>query len=884
MRKAAAVFSGKCEEAGIIRDVLDRIEDGCQVFGKELELVYANSSILERFPSPDPRLQKMHITDMYPGIENTDFYNVVQECLASEESRELEGELAFPARDRERFRFWILPVEQGVCVLSRSIDAREKKSLAGLQSLAMDASMDGMAILDSEERYFYANQAHAAVYGYEAPEELLGRSWRVLYEKDELERFETEIIPQLYRDGRWSGEAVGKRKDGTLFPQELSLTALDEGGLICVVRDISLRRGTQEALSESQMRMQSIARSAPVGIGRVVDRVLTHANNQLCDMLGYSRDDLLGKNARILYPGDEEYEFVGQNKYEQIESNWLESVETRFQRSDGTVIDVLLRSTPVDLENPSRGITFTALDISEIKESERVLRESEEKFEKILGVVPDMISIHDPEMNILYSNWNGYASVPEEKRVVGAKCYATYRDFEDICPDCRAKEVLATKSPFQEEVQLEEGTWIDLRVLPVLDEVGNVEIFMEWVRDISLEKEALLDRERLQLELGHARKMESVGRLAGGVAHDYNNMLNVILNRVEMALDQVGDGHELHEDLEEIRSAARRSADLTSQLLAFARRQPVAPEVLDLNTTVTAMLKMLSRLIGEGIELIWKPYEDLKPVRIDPAQVDQVLANLVVNARDAIGGQAGAITIMTGLSALDEDASARLQDCDPGEYVTLEVSDTGSGMDEDTLSRVFEPFFTTKKPGEGTGLGLAMVYGIVKQNGGFIEADSEQGRGTSFTVFLPAVESVDEDISEPVQQSSHRHPQGEGTILIVEDEPAILKLGAAILEQYGYSVLSADAPGDALEVAAEYEGELDLVITDVVMPEMNGRELTQQLRSLYPDIHCLYMSGYPSDVIADQGILLEGIHFLQKPFSIRDLISSVQDSLDHEQE
>ena len=390
---------------------------------------------------------------------------------------------------------------------------------------------------------------------------------------------------------------------------------------------------------------------------------------------------------------------------------------------------------------------------------------------------------------------------------------------------------------------------------------------------------AVEEREKLQARLNQAQKMESIGRLAGGVAHDFNNMLAVILGHVEMAIDQVDPGLPLHADLQEIRKAASRSADLTSQLLAFARKQTAAPKVLDLNEVVTGTLKMLERLIGEDIHLRWQPKADLWPVQVDPSQVDQILANLCINARDAIAG-VGEVIIETGNAAFDEAFCAEHPGFAPGGYVLLAVSDDGCGMGKETLNSLFEPFFTTKEMGKGTGLGLATVYGIVQQNNGFINVSSEPGKGTTFKIYLPRHAAKPERTGKegPAASSARGHE----TILLVEDEPAVLRMTATMLERQGYTVLAAGTPGEAIRLARERAGEIDLLMTDVVMPEMNGRDLARNLLSRYPHLKRLFTSGYTANVIANEGVLNEGMHFIQKPFSGKDLTAKVREVLESE--
>jgi CheY-like chemotaxis protein len=361
------------------------------------------------------------------------------------------------------------------------------------------------------------------------------------------------------------------------------------------------------------------------------------------------------------------------------------------------------------------------------------------------------------------------------------------------------------------------------------------------------------------------------------VAHDFNNMLSVILGYAELAMSKVNPGDSLHADLAEIVTAAERSVKVTRQLLAFARKQTVAPRVLDLNQAVAGMHKMLERIIGEQIQLDWQPGPDLWPVKVDPSQIDQILANLCVNARDAIGGT-GKIAIATGNSVLDAAYCGAHPGLVPGEYVRLAMSDDGSGMDPETLAHIFEPFFTTKGVGEGTGLGLAMVYGAVQQNNGFITAESVLGKGTTFTIYLPR--HVGKSDQPWTEVTPGVFMGGRETLLLVEDEPAVLALTATMLENQGYAVLAAKTPAQAVALAREHAAKIHLLLTDVVMPGMNGRDLWRQLSALRPEMKCVYMSGYPATAISQHGVLEAGAHFIQKPFGQRELAAKVRAALD----
>ncbi len=406
---------------------------------------------------------------------------------------------------------------------------------------------------------------------------------------------------------------------------------------------------------------------------------------------------------------------------------------------------------------------------------------------------------------------------------------------------------------------------------------GKAERMLGINYDITEAKHAEEEKYKLEAQLQQAQKMESVGRLAGGVAHDFNNMLGAILGYAEVAQDEVDPAQPIHGYLEEIRKAAARSADLTRQLLAFARKQTVSPKAIDLNDTITNMFKMLQRLIGEDILLTWQPSPDQCQIKMDPSQIDQILANLCVNARDAIE-DTGRITIETGTCSIDADDCAANIEATPGNYVRLVVSDNGKGMDRDTLTHAFEPFYTTKEMGKGTGLGLATVYGAVKQNNGFINIYSEPGKGTTCSIHLPYY--AGDTIQKMAEGDLQTVPRGQETILLVEDDPAMLDITAIRLEKKGYIVLRADSPGQAIELAREHHGVIHLLMTDVIMPEMNGRDLARSILTIHPGMKRLFMSGYTADVIARHGVLDEGVHFIQKPFSQADMAAMVREVLD----
>ncbi|MBF0498694.1 MAG: PAS domain S-box protein [Candidatus Riflebacteria bacterium] len=414
--------------------------------------------------------------------------------------------------------------------------------------------------------------------------------------------------------------------------------------------------------------------------------------------------------------------------------------------------------------------------------------------------------------------------------------------------------------------------WERVSMSPVRNAAGVITNFVGFIEDIT-------SRKALETHIQQAQKIDSVGRLAGGVAHDFNNFLTVIKGHAELAIARVCD-EPLRVNLEEIIKAAKRSADLTRRLLTFARKQTVQPVILDVNATIANMLQMLERLIGENISLIWKPGQDSWTVKMDPSQIDQILANLLINARDAISGQ-GKVTIETENVEFDETCRNMNPDIIPGKYLMIAVSDTGSGMSKSVLENIFEPFFTTKTIDKGTGLGLATVHGIVQQNHGLLKVYSSPGEGTTFRIYLPAF--ISDSAVVQVVEFVAKSVNGSETILLVDDEEEVLRIDQMILERHGYKVLSAQTSPQALLLAETHAGPIHLLISDVVIPGMNGHDLSEKIRLIRPEIRVLFMSGYTANIIALRGILDQSVNFLSKPYSIKTFVEKVRDVLDRQE-
>ncbi|MBI4859408.1 MAG: PAS domain S-box protein [Candidatus Riflebacteria bacterium] len=601
--------------------------------------------------------------------------------------------------------------------------------------------------------------------------------------------------------------------------------------------------------------------------GRILE-----VNDAYCQMSGYSEAELLTMSIWALEAVESPDDVKAH--IEKLRTQGEGRFETRHRRKDGSLFDVEA-SVRYRAEAGGRCIGFFR-DITDRKRAEEALRSSRKLLQLVLDTIPVRVFWKDRDLRFLGCNRSFCrdAGVNGPEELLGLDDFSMpWREQAQAyrADDLRTIESAEPRLDYEESQTSPEGKRLTLKTskIPLRDGTGQIIGVLGTYEDVTA-------RKTLESQLLQAQKMESVGRLAGGVAHDFNNMLQVIQGYTDLVIAEAGPEDPERELLAEIQKAASRAADLTRRLLAFARRQTVSPKVLDLNDAVGGMLKMLRRLIGEDIDLAWVPGHDLRRVKVDPSQIDQILANLCVNARDAIA-DVGHITIATLNRELDEAYCATHLGAVPGPYVLLSVRDTGHGMDSEILSHIFEPFFTTKGLGEGTGLGLATVYGIVKQNNGFIDVRSAPGEGTTFDIYIPSFEAERGGMLAVREDATP--PRGTETVLLVEDEEAVLKLGKRILEGLGYSVVTAGTPTEALDRARNHTGEIHLLITDVVMPEMNGRDLAEALACLRPGLKRLFMSGYTSVVIAPRGILEEGVCFIQKPFTPDALGMKVREAL-----
>jgi PAS domain S-box-containing protein len=671
-----------------------------------------------------------------------------------------------------------------------------------------------------------------------------------------------------------------KKADDELATVEKAINGMRSN----LLSEIEAVKTAQASLAESEERFRTLAANIPGIVYRCTPTApwrVEFISESILEISGFASHEFISGDmsyGRLIHPDD--IERVDGEVSRRVDAGQFFSIEYRLVDKNGGEHHMFERGMAVYGEKGEPlwldGVIF---DLTENKQTERKLLERELLLHSIIKNTSDAIFYKDREGRYLLANTATLRAVGRSEEEVLGKTDAEL--FPSESSEIIRKNDLSVIESGQSLIAEESlktaygDTFWQANKSPLFDNDGQVLGLVGISRNITELKAAQRRNEDLERRFLQTQKMETVGRLAGGVAHDFNNMLGVILGYSEMALASVKDDPPLREALEEIDKAARRSAALTNQLLAFARQQTVAPRLLDLNQAVPGMLKMLCRVIGEHIVLAWQPGSAAMMVMIDPTQVEQLLVNLCVNARDAIA-DTGHITISTALAASDHPFVGEPQEVPAGDYVLIEVGDDGIGMDKDTLAHLFEPFFTTKEIGQGTGLGLATVYGIVQQNGGGIHVASVPGQGSKFTIYLPRTQG---EVCSETTIVAPRPVGGGECILLVEDEPMLLAMTRTMLERQGYQVLAAGGPVEAARLAEERGMDISLLITDVVMPEVNGRDLAATVLAHCPGIPCLFMSGYTADVIAHHGVLDSGVHFLQKPFSSQELAIKVREAL-----
>jgi len=760
----------------------------------------------------------------------------------------------------------------------RDISEREQSESLLRQSQEKYASMvhsspDAITLRSlPDRRYLEVNEGFTRLTGYSA-EEVMGKTPAELDLWVEQRPHQT-TLQMVETEGQVQGEEFRFRtKTGEIRYGRLSAVRVVINGKPCmlsVTHDITDRKRAEAEASQLALIVES---SEDAIVGKSLDGKIRSWNAGAERIYGYSASEVLGQPVRILIP-PEQHDELPEILEKLKRDERIQHYETIRVRKDGRRINVSTSISPVkDSEGKIIGASAIARDVTQRKSVEAQLQKSEAQFRSLVHDAPYGIYRVTMDGRLLHVNpaltaMLGYDSQEELMRLNMEK--DVYRD-----PQSRRRflKEYGHEQDFrgvEAEWRRKDGKFITVRVTghPVVEKDNSVAYFEIFAEDIT-------ERRSLERQLLQAQKMEAIGRLAGGIAHDFNNLLSVILGHSDILEQQVATNGAMRKSVEATRNAAERAAALTLQLLAFSRKQLIEPTVVDLNTSVTEIQKMLHRVIGEDVELAIRLQPDLGYIKADPGQLGQVLMNLAVNSRDAMPS-GGTLAIETANVELDETYVRQHLGARPGPFVMLAVSDTGIGMGSETLSHIFEPFFTTKDPGKGTGLGLSMVYGIIKQNNGYIMAYSEPGRGTTFKIYFPRSEET-----LPASLTVRKAIQGgTETILLVEDEVALRELTRLLLEDAGYTVLESPGVEDAIAIAKDLHVKIDLLLTDVVMPRIDGRELASQLVTLRPNLKILYMSGYTDDVLVNRGSLTQAAILVQKPFTKNTLLQKIRETLD----
>ena len=871
-RKQAEAILLEAEQQ--FRSIFDCANDGIIIADPETKkFIMANPMIVQMLGYTQEELQHLGVMDIHPPDSLAYVLDAFERLLRQELTvasdlpvLRKDGSVFYANISTSHFYFRGKLFLMGIF---RDITARKQaEEQLQLKERLLDGASDSIFLHDLDGRFLYLSKAAYRDRGYEK-DELLAKDLFTLITPEFAAKREA-VLQDLLVKGEIIFESAHYRKDGSVLPVEIHARTIDLGDrrlILSAARDISERKQAEEALRESEEKYRTLFESSAEGYFLMTD-IFLDCNEQACKLWKCDREDIIGHSPLEFFP---EFQPDGRSSAEAAQeyiaaafAGTPQFLSWQCRRKDGVLIDTE-GSLKLLMVNRQQILLATIRDITERKRAE-------EAFQVLVNRAPMGIYIvQDSKFKIANPGFEkicGYA----EQELIGSDSLALVTP--DYREQVRQNAIMMLKGqshlPYEFSIITKGGEtrWVLEKVAPTVyqGQRATLGYFLDVSEHKSLESKFL-----------QAQKMEAVGRLAGGVAHDFNNMLNVILGYCDLMNQELNQYDPLARNLAEIRKAADRAISLTRQLLAFSRKQIIQPQVLNLNEKIAGMEKMILRLIGEDIELAVLLDPVLAAVKADPGHIDQIIMNLTVNARDAMP-QGGKLTLETANIYLDESYVQMHAYVTPGPYVMLAVSDNGQGMDAATQAQVFEPFFTTKEDGKGTGLGLSTVYGIVKQAGGHIQVYSEIGRGTTFKVYLPQVQEKVSEISKAKPPAQRLF--GSETILVVEDEDMLREIICPTLKRYGYTVLEARHGGEALLLCERHPGPIRLLLTDVVMPQMSGRELSERLAPLRPEMKVLYMSGYTENAVVHHGVVDSAVSFIQKPFSLKILVEKIRKILD----
>lgn len=764
---------------------------------------------------------------------------------------------------------------------------RAEEKVRFLSSM-VEQSTEGMALADLRGNLLFVNRAWAKMHGYSSPEELVGKSIDVFHNPDQ---FKDEVIPfnnRVLEVGWNTGEVGHIRKDGTSFPTLMNITMIKDSqgnpiAFAATAKDITERKRAEEKLRESEERYRLLAENVQdVIFIQDMDLRFLYISPSVTALFGYTPDEILRLNLKDVMTPESLKKAVALFRKEvaiskKDPSHVVPLMEFEYVRKDGSTFWGELRATFLrDFQGRIIATQGVLRDISQRKRAEEEIR----KLSRAIQQSPVSIVITDLEGKIEYVN-------PKFLEVTGYSIEEVLGKKPSILKSGKTSreeyrklwETITSGKEWRGEFcnckKNGELFWELVSISPIKDKQGKITHFLGIKEDITL-------RKHLQQQLNQSQRLEAIGTLAGGVAHDFNNLLTVIIGHAELSLMKLDEAHPSQPDIVSILRASKKAEKLINQLLAFSRKQVYKPEIIDINRVIANLEQMLKRLISEDISIDMHLAKNIPFILADPGQIEQILMNLVVNSRDAIiekklKTKEKRITIETYSSHLDEAYLERHPDSQPGEHVVIAVSDTGIGIEESIKNKVFEPFFTTKAMGRGTGLGLSTVFGIVKQNNGSIYVYSEPGRGATFKIYWPAARQ--KLGSQKSAEMTQEELTGTETILVVEDDAEVRKLTCSALMELGYTIIEASNGKEALKLVTGKKISPDLVLTDLIMPEMNGSELARKLRRIFPEMRILFMSGYTDNHISHSGMLEDGIYLIQKPFSVKELAALIRKTI-----
>ncbi len=850
------------------------------------EIVDVNQKTLDVFGYSIDEIKKQNVGDLSinePPYTAEEAFGWIQKAMS-------QGPQQFEwlAKNKEGQLIWFensliyanIAGEDRVLVFGRNINDRKiaENKLAESESRFrsyVENSPYGVFIADKTGRYLEVNQAACRITGY-SEDELLSKNIPDLIPKDSRGDA-IEHFTRLLENGYSSGDVPFLTKNGERRIWSVDAVKISEDRFLGFTQDVTEQILARERLRESEERFRSMAEQSTDVISLTdTSGIITYASEACRDVFGCSQEEMTGRHfTDFLHESSIE---LAMHHFQKIiaKNTRAKSIELLMKRKDGSSFFGELSGRLFDVAD-NQGALVVIRDISDRKKAEEKLRLQT----LVLDQIQDRVTVTDLEGIITYVNDAEVRALGHSRDdLIGA---STKKYGEDSQRGATQQEIV--------ETTLRDGHWrgevvnytvdereviMDCRTQTVRDDSGHVIALCGIATDITKRKKAEEEQEKLKSQLLQSQKMESIGRLAGGVAHDFNNLLTAIQGFSDIVQDSLSPEDPLKKDVAEIQRAAESAAALTHQLLAFSRKQIISPRIIDLNKEIAHLEKMLRRIIGEDVDFVFKPQEKIGRVFMDPGQVSQILVNLAVNSRDAMPN-GGKLDIQTRRAHYDNGICRQCNSPIKGEFIVLAISDTGVGINEETLKNIFEPFFTTKGVGKGTGLGLSTVHGIVHQNNGHINVFSTPGEGTTFEIYLPAIDEK-EDIS--IEKKEINDLKGGETILLVEDQGIVRKMASRSLKIHGYRIMEAENGGDAFLKFEKYGHEVDLLLTDVVMPEMSGKELYERLLKINPKLKALFMSGYSEDIIEHHGILDERINFIQKPFKPKELAEKVRQVLD----